>query len=336
MPDSENEKRNEAVTQDQHYVPRFYLKRFADSKNFLQVLKVKDKILLPPRPYSSVCYGSFFYAAKSGKQDEISQGVEKWLKWVEGYIAGKLAEIIDKIHTTQPITDGDKYVLSVLFSMLWIRGPMMRRQINRMQEDMMKSIMKLSAPQSIDAYMAATGTQWSEDEKKEIITFFSQKEYSIDFGNEQHLRFMIECLGLGREGFTNLFHYQKWRIYIAHGKESFVTSDSPVVEWSPPNRGFFGTAFPDREHYLALTPEILLCLSTPMGSTKAKRNNLYDNDIDNEKVIIYNLLIASHSYNFVYSRDRGQLETILTGLEHPGRAELHYYNKYERPFRNNK
>ncbi len=36
---------NSQVTEDQHIIPRFYLKRFANEKNFLQVMDSQKKVL---------------------------------------------------------------------------------------------------------------------------------------------------------------------------------------------------------------------------------------------------------------------------------------------------
>lgn len=319
----------EQRTEHQHYVPRFYLKRFADPKNFLQVLDVKAATLRPARPYASVCYGSYFYAAKTGEGDDASQQIERWLKFVEDYVARNLQYIIDKIYMTEPITSADKYVLSVLCSMLWIRGPVMRRQINRLHEDMMKQINRMVGSHMVDAYVAETGAAWSEEKKRELKEFMQKGEYSLEFGNEQHLRFMVESLGLGGEGFANLFHYQKWRIYIARGKRRFITSDNPLVEWFPPVTGFFGYAFPEREHYLALTPDILLHLTTPQGSTKVKRIHLYESD--DATVMMYNYLIGGHSHAFAYSPHKALLNDMISGITHPGVAERMYFDRYVRP-----
>lgn len=272
MTEREEGPATEQRTEHQHYVPRFYLKRFADPRNFLQVLDVKAATLRPHRPYPSVCYESYFYAAKTGEGDDASQQIERWLKFIEDYVARNLQSIIDKIYTTEPITSADKYVLAVLCSMLWIRGLAMRQQINRLHEDMLKQINRMMSSHMVDAYVAEKGAAWSEEKKRELRDFMQKGEYSIEFGNEQHLRFMVESLGLGGEGFANLFYFQKWCMYIARGKRRFITSDNPVVEWSPPVTGFFGYAFLEREHYLALTPDILLHLSQPQGSTKAKES----------------------------------------------------------------
>ena len=55
------------TTEKQHYVPKFYLKRFT-REGQIQVLNVKTKRIGKPRPYGSVCYEKFFY----GRRDRRS------------------------------------------------------------------------------------------------------------------------------------------------------------------------------------------------------------------------------------------------------------------------
>lgn len=106
------------ITEDQHFVPKFYLKRFADSQGFLDVLDVKKRQLARRRSYGGVCYDKFFYGAVTGQQDEVSRVIEKWLQQIESEVARKLPGIIKKILAYEHIDDEDRYILTVLLSML--------------------------------------------------------------------------------------------------------------------------------------------------------------------------------------------------------------------------
>lgn len=215
------------VTEKQHFVPRFYLKRFADQQGLLRVLDIKNRKVLPQRAYGSVGYASFFYAARTGKADEISQHIESWLGEIENYTASKLPRIIEKLLNLEHIEEDDRYTVAVFLSMLWLRSPAMREQLNRMEEQVTKRVMGLDPEAMVDKYISDTGKQMTPDQKGKIIETFKKGRYKVTFGNAQHLRFMVETLGLGEKGFANMFYGKKWKVYLAKGNERFITSGSP-------------------------------------------------------------------------------------------------------------
>lgn len=59
------------ITKKQHFVPKFYLKRFARNGQ-IQVCDVRAKRILKAYGYKSVCYEKFFYGVETGVQDEVS------------------------------------------------------------------------------------------------------------------------------------------------------------------------------------------------------------------------------------------------------------------------
>jgi len=116
-----------------------------------------------------------------------------------------------------------------------------------------------------------------------------------------------------------LLYAQDWRIYLARGALKFITSDSPVVEWSGQSCSpFEAKTFLQRSHYLALTPEILLELTCPSGSiSKVKRRTLYADQDDTVKK--YNFLIAAHVFQYAYAGDTHSIEELLDALRGPRR-----------------
>jgi hypothetical protein len=326
--------KNSNPTSKQHFVPQFYLKRFADEKKFLQVLDLKNWRIGSPRPYPSVGYEHYFYAAETGIPDEVSQHIEGWLQVYESIISNELPNIITKILNYEHIDDDDRYILSALMCMLWLRSPQMRDHLHKMDEDMTKKIMSMYVPQRVDAYIKENNKEMSEEQRKKLIENFENKTYNLKFNNAQHLKFMTENFGFGSPGFTNLFFGHKWKIYIARGKQRFVTTDSPVVEWWLPPETFYGRTFLERNKYFALTPEIFIELTYSRETVKVKRETIFENK-DN-KVDIYNMLLAAHSQSYVYSANKSILERLLFGRKNPGELEKAYYLEYEHPWEINK
>ena len=102
----------------QHFVPRFYLKRFA-KEGQIQVFDVQAKRIGKPRPYGSVCYEKFFYAAETSVQDESSQILELMFGRIENKIAGALPGIIEHAVTKQ-LSNFDLDALACFMSLQWV------------------------------------------------------------------------------------------------------------------------------------------------------------------------------------------------------------------------
>ena len=128
-----------------------------------------------------------------------------------------------------------------------------------------------------------------------------------------------------------MFLAKKWKIFIAKGKDKFITSDSPVVEWWPPPEGFYSATFLERNNYFSLTPEIFIELSEPQGSKKINRKTLFDHDKDIVK--FKNIMIASHADKYIYSGDKDLLAQIIEGRNNPGSVEIDYLKRFEFPWK---
>jgi len=317
-------------TKKQHFVPRFYLKLFGDDSHILQTLDVKNNRLCSPKSYRALGFEYFFYAVNTGIPDDISQSVEQWLSEYENIVSREIPKIIEKILTNKHIDDDDRYILSVFLSMLWLRSPNMRFHLNEMEEDMRKKIMGRFATDRVEHYIEKTGIEMAEKKRMDLIQIMKTGNYKLRFNNVQHLKFMTRNLGYGAPGFANMFFGQKWKIYIAKGKQRFITSDSPVIEYWDPPETFYGASFSERNKYFALTPEIFFELTYPMGSKKVKRKTIFKEEDD--IVSLFNILIAAHSHKFAYSGNKELLNNLISGRDKQGILEKTYYERFELPW----
>ena len=316
-------------TKKQHFVPQFYLKNFADAQGKLQALDIKNKRIGNPHPYQSFRYEHYFYAVETGVPDEVSQYVEQWLNQIESRVALELPRIIGDIVGYKHIHDDDRYILAALMSLLWLRSPGMRKQLNAMHTDLTKQMMRFYAPERVGRFAEETDADLSQLERRKIVEMMKSGSYDLQFNNAQHLRFMMESLGYGEPGFTNMFFGMNWKIYLGRGSECFITMDSPVIEWFLPPQTFYGASFLERSKYFSLTPEILLELTYPVTPRKATRETLFKKDDDRVKT--FNMLLVSHA-QFAYSSHQGLLNRLLAGCMNPGLLEKAYYERYERPW----
>jgi hypothetical protein len=96
---------------------------------------------------------------------------------------------------------------------------------------------------------------------------FLSGDYTIDFDNKNYLHFINQT-----EEFFRWFRAKNWRFYLAKGSKSFITSDTPVVEIC--NEGktiaekMYSNHIMQRQHFLALTPHLLIELTNPLIGKK--------------------------------------------------------------------
>jgi hypothetical protein len=110
------------MTENQHFVPQFYLRRFVNQQNLVEVLDLNSMKCERPRGTKRICSAEFFYGIETGIPDATSQQVEEWFQKMENFIGDNLDSIVEKILNNKQIEVADKWIVAFLMSMLWIRG----------------------------------------------------------------------------------------------------------------------------------------------------------------------------------------------------------------------
>ncbi len=300
---------------DQHYVPRFYLRKFANTANAVEVLDCKRQAIIAPRGVGGVCKDKYYYGARTGYSDELSQEVESGFQQMESNVASVLDTIIPKLLGNGHFPDDDKWAIALLMSMIWMRGPIMRDQINRMQEQAFKHILafKFNSPSSdrwFDEIDRESGVGMSKETRRRVREALRKKEYNLEFDNLQHMG-MFESI----PKFANLFWAQDWVVYISRAAAKFVTSDNPVGMHIPETNSVYGPTFLQRTHYFSLTPDICIQARYPdkRSEKKIRRKNLFRGD--EFEVLSLNGMVASRAHHYVYANNRQDLQNILTAIK---------------------
>ena len=301
------------ITKDQHFVPKFYLKRFAREKK-IQVFDVRTRRIGKPRPYVSVCYEKFFYAAETGVQDEISQAFEDVFGQTEKMIADALPGIIERA-VAQKLTNVDLDVLAYFMSVQWHRTRYFREWLQKMQSEVMKWVLKqrASLPRFQDYIREASDAhKVDEHELKEHVNrLIESGEYDFrETNNTSHLNFISDEK---INGFSNLLLAKRWRIYFSEGPYHFITSDNPVAVWSPPGIGLIPVTFMDRRHLLALTPNILIEAGRPdsMNPEQQPVDRLSYHAANEKGILMFNNVLAKNAHKYAYSHQRDEFEQLL-------------------------
>ena len=183
------------ITGKQHFVPRFYLKRFA-KEGQIQVFDVRARRIGTPRRYVSVCYEKFFYAAETGVQDEISQALEALLSAMEDIFDKAFPGIINRAVNLQ-LNNDDVDVLAYFMSVQWHRTRYFREWLQKMQSEVMKWVLKqrASLPRFQDYIREASDAhKVDEHELKEHVNrLIESGEYDFrETNNTSHLNFISD------------------------------------------------------------------------------------------------------------------------------------------------
>ena len=308
------------ITKKQHFVPKFYLKRFAKAGQ-IQVFDVRARRIGKPRPYVSVCYEKFFYAAETGVQDEISQAFEKDVFGkIEDVFDKALPEIIERA-VSQQLTNSDLYVLAYFMSVQWLRTPFFRERLQKIRSEFMKSFIQLRAahsPRFLQDHIqeAAEAHEVSEEKLREAVNrFIESGEYDFrETNNASHLNFIDE----GKfNGFYNLFLAKKWRIILSEGPYHFITSDNPVAEVVPPRTELTPVTFMDRRHLLALTPDILIetCRPDSMNPEQQPVDRVSYHTANEKGVLMFNKVLVNNAHQFAYASRTDEFEQLLKAIQ---------------------
>lgn len=301
------------ITKKQHFVPRFYFKRFAVD-NLLQTLDIQNGKIIKAQTYSGVCYADFYYAVKTGKEDETSQVFEQFFGEIEDKFAKEYDNIIDAIWNYRPLTDKQLDILAWFMASLWIRSPRMRNQVNKTMSDGMKQMTTLmashpnftnGAKEALEKEGHKVTAEQIEDARKTL----ESGEYELTFENNiNHLNLIAHC-----EEFYRWFVIKKWRFYLAKGSKKFITTDTPVIEVFN-NTGktmiekMYSNHIAQRRHYFALTPEILIELVDPLISGKKQKRHAL---ADDRTIIEINRLLVIYSKDYAYASSKEYLEDLL-------------------------
>lgn len=314
------------ITKKQHFVPKFYLRRFSDEDKRVQVLDLKRSKVAKPRSYTSICWRELFYAANEGEYDHLSQNIEQFFEMLETSISRDWNGLIDRAKTGR-LEREDFRNTAKLAAMLMLRTQVSRHDFNRNQENQDKSWIghqtqfeNLDNPVTAAKYREILGTDYPVDQLKKIQEHVIEGDYTITYNNVPFLTFMLEQF----RGFFNILISDQWTVHTALGPHRFITSENPVVEWAPKCQGFYQTGRLGFHKFIALSPEVMIKMApSPLPDRfpapgeewpvpKFAHETVvyrYSSDTD---VLVYNFLLTGRGTSYAYAQRRLELDSILS------------------------
>ncbi len=295
----------EQVTEDQHYVPQFYLKQWLDETGGFYPVKIEQKI--PPKlkifdkksDQSRFCYENFFYAQHTGVEDEVSQVIEKKFAEIEAIFSNELPVLEKKILNNEQITENEKYHLAECMIFLHFRGKKYLDQSKKMTDEVTKQMMKhwvhyIDKDPKSKAKMEELGLT-----KEQMVEYVNKGEFTVDYGNVHHLRIMDDM-----RGFCNILSAKYWKVYISR-KGEFITTDAPYLDM-PTSTHFYGNDFLSREQSFVLSPRVIILAIYPKNEhgKKFARKDITGDRARIQQINIHNLMNA---IRFGFHKDRSLL-----------------------------
>ncbi|MDQ5958091.1 MAG: hypothetical protein QG665_439 [Patescibacteria group bacterium] len=297
-----NDKKPEKITEDQHYVPQFYLKQWLDEAGGFYPVKVEEK--LPPKlkifdkksDQSRFCYENFFYAQHTGIEDEVSQIIEKQFAEIEAIFSNELPILEKKILNYEQITETEKYHLAECMIFLHFRGKKYLDQSKKMTDEVTKEMMKhwvhlIDKDPKSKAHMEELGLT-----KEQMVEFVHRGEFTVDYGNIHHLQILKDM-----HGFSNILSAKFWRVFISR-KGDFITTDAPYLDMAV-NKTFWGNDFLSREQSFILSPRVMILAIYPKNENGKKfvRKDITDDRGYIQQLNLHNLMNA---IRFGFHKDR--------------------------------
>lgn len=297
---SEDVLKKETIIENQHYIPQFYLKLFENSNHLIERLNVKENLIMEAKSKKALCVESFFYGSNTGKEDVHSQRIEKWFGGIEDSISKKLPEIIKLFLSNDKVQEDDKYEISILIAMLYLRGPVFRSKLNKMMHsglDQQQKILSNLPKDKVEKYFRDRYTNRLVDGEIDKIVINSAE--TPRFNNLLHLEMINEL-----RGFSNMVSGQEWLIYRNNSSIPFITSDNPISPERLEKNGLNTGAFMDFTYHFALSPEIHIVTKPPRDIEGKKLHKKTLINADESLILKLNIYVADKCQNQIYSSNK--------------------------------
>ncbi|MCH8909924.1 MAG: DUF4238 domain-containing protein [Chloroflexi bacterium] len=309
-----------------HYVPQFYLRRFASGKSN-QLLCYKRGSTEP------FLQGVHKAAAETGFYEvaELDGSITNRIELALGNFESEIAPLLDPIANGIIPERKHRLRLAMFIALQCARTKLSRDQYTATINAAMNEVVMDGIPSSEDvkARSASLGKPITSAEAQNIFEGLQRGNFMIQQHPNDHIRMMAGVA----EKVAPYFVDRVWMILKSPGRD-FITSDQPVSIFTPREfqKKFEGVGFANAvEVYWPVDPEttLLLCV-------KDYLKDGVDHDsvitVEDENVIYINDIVAGNSYQWIFQRPGGEdISSILP----EGKTEMGQVNgkPYYLPFR---
>lgn len=301
---------------NEHYVPRRYLKHFANDKSFYVFDKEKNEV----RPGAIDDYASerYFYDVdfQELKADIIKQNpdfvldseVERLMneideqhieKWFGDNVETWLFDPIDKIISTyvmanptniekiEVVTEDNLNFLSLYITIQMVRSKEFRNYLIEMNERLSLLLMKKMAKQKNDT---------------DLLGYLDNIQLKIKNKNYKkllHAQFLLDEDGIVR--IAEMLRNKIWIIGYNQNDEAFITSDNPIVRYG--HLGKHGLNSKGIEIMFPISTKLIICIRDPEHFWFDIDSHKHFYKLNEEEVSYYNSFQVLQSYRYVFSKE---------------------------------
>lgn len=290
-----------------HYVPRLYLRNFADDREQVAVVDRKEG-----RSYISnianIAAETHFYAT----QDESGEwGVEfeEALADFEGRIAPAIHSIVqDDIF---PPADEHRHLLALFIASQWTRGPRVREQMAQSADWLLKAHVAMGGKGELRKAMTAAGLDASDEAvDQEWAEWTDFDSYTWEPHQNEHMSFLTETLDKTASLIANASF-----LLVRFSKQKLITSDTVVSLYRAPHpeNAFLGVGLltADEVHVpLARNVALILMPQEGIDGHRLTASTAMAKHI--------NLVVAANSRRWIFHHPE---DSPLDGIELPPWSE---------------
>ena len=287
-------------TVNQHYVPQFYLKQFANDNKKIEVVDKEHK-RIETCSVKHICSWKFFYWVETWKKDKISQLLEDFFNEYENDFANNYNSIIDAIlDYNNKISDDVIYKISQFAAITYLRWIYFKESFMKMSENMDKFMMiqnYRARKQYTPEDPAIKKISSNSDFEKKILNW----EFSLKYNNLSYFKFIFQEMN----NYINKFLCQKRIFYISNWERNFITTDYCISEINPEIHDFYWFPFLSKDHYFPLSPKILVVFYDPIKKWKENKRMQIG-----KREIMYHNFLCWMCWNYIYSKTRQDLNEV--------------------------
>lgn len=280
----------------QHYVPRFYLRAFADTKGQIHVVDMEP----PGREFDT---GVAVVAVEKGFYDidigSATLSTESWLAELEGSALPVLRGLIDDPDMVLGLSLEEEMALARFLAAFRFRTPAFRDQLDALKQQMVAHAKRI-----------ATGyvrNNYPEAQAKLMLEAWEEQPDDWWLGNSAPSSTAETAAGMLSEvqGYANLLWAMPWRIGRVPSELPLYTSDNPLAGRIPPIRPWWeGGAFGSLRYYVPLSPDVLMQIDPVSRKAKGEgadlRGNRRRRDFDHWQTRYALMTVSSQARRFIF------------------------------------
>jgi hypothetical protein len=277
-----------------HYLPEFYLHRFADPKGYLWLFDRSQNKFRRERPKNTAVIGHYYSLTDdSGVRNPV---VEEYYSLIED----RAKEAFEELESGAKFTESSRYSLSHFLGHLYCRVPAFARALNEIISGFAKAIVR----KNLDDPETATGFDLPPEEIREAI---EGDDLLVEANDALRIS---DSLKKGEE-FRERFFESSWVVAKASGGTSFVTCDNP-----------FGFIYPPGIHnsykawsWGAGTPQVTIVFPLSVRTCLLIHGmdglSLERVEFNRDLVRKANLAIISETETYALARDEAHLRSLV-------------------------